>query len=416
MEQWSQPAGRAQVPGESAESADPPAPSSQVPESPPAPSPPAPSPGFSPPQPRPPTGAPPAGHTPSQPTVPSAWQPPTGPPLPPSLPGWQPPGASGVTRPGAAGYQAAGVPAPPHGTAPPPYGASPSHGANPPPYGAAPSPYAPPAGAPGRQPSRRRGWPGVLALILVAALTAAVAVQTWQLVGLSARLDEANDRLATLTQDQSYSGERLDLLEGRAAELERLAGEVFDSEAIANAVLPSVFKVSAGDFTGTAFAVGAAAEAGGTNLLTNFHVVEQVWEQGQRQVTLERTNQRYEAEIIEVEPGDDLAWLHTRHSFVGLAASQDEVRSGQPIIAVGAPLGLTDTVTTGVVSSPAQRLPDGSGPWIQFDAAINPGNSGGPVINSSQEVVGIATTKGRETEGLGFAVPIEVACERFDVC
>jgi S1-C subfamily serine protease len=255
----------------------------------------------------------------------------------------------------------------------------------------------------------------VVALVLVGVLMVALGAVSWQLAGLSARLDEANQRLESMAQDQAYGTERLDAVEERAAELERQAGEVFDSESIASAVLPSVFKVTAGDFTGTAFAVGDAA-AEGTNLFTNYHVVEQVWERGGREVTLERTSQRYPAEIIDVEPESDLAWLQTTHSFNRLAASADEVRSGQPIIAVGAPLGLTDTVTTGVVSSPSQRLPDGSGPWIQFDAAINPGNSGGPVINSAQEVVGIATIKGRESEGLGFAVPIEVACDRFEVC
>jgi S1-C subfamily serine protease len=79
-------------------------------------------------------------------------------------------------------------------------------------------------------------------------------------------------------------------------------------------------------------------------------------------------------------------------------------------------LGLTDTVTTGVVSTPEQHLPDGSGPWVQFDAAVNPGNSGGPVIDSDQQVVGIATAKRQEAEGLGFAVPIEIACDLFEVC
>lgn len=407
MEQWSQPTGRAQVPGAASDAA----PGNQASSAGP------PGVGFAPPQQRPPM---------SGPVAPSASPPPAG--AAPTVP-LPPPGApatpltavtSGfptVTDPGRVPPGPAAPPGLPATAGPPwqPPGSPPAgsvrYGA--PTTGVTPYPSPPPAAVPGRP---RRGWPGVLALILVIVLVAAVAVQSWLLVGLSDRLDRANQQLSGLTQEQAYTGERLDALEDRAAELERKAGEVFDSEAIANAVLPSVFKVSAGDFTGTAFAVGGPSESGGTNLLTNYHVVQQVWERGGREVVLERTNQRYEAEIVDVEPDDDLAWLHTRHSFVGLAASRDEVRSGQPIIAVGAPLGLTDTVTTGVVSSPAQRLPDGTGPWIQFDAAINPGNSGGPVINAGQEVVGIATQKGRETEGLGFAVPITVACERFDVC
>ncbi|MPZ25258.1 MAG: trypsin-like serine protease [Micromonosporaceae bacterium] len=256
----------------------------------------------------------------------------------------------------------------------------------------------------------------MLALVLVLALTAGVAVQTWQLVGVSSRLDRANQRLAELTQGQEYAGERLDAIEDRASELEQRAGEAFDSEEIAAAVVPSVFMVVAGDFGGTAFAVGPETDDGGTNLFTNFHVVQPVWDDGVREVTLERTNQRYPAEIVEVDPAADVAWLQTSTSFRGLATSGEQVRSGQPIIAVGAPLGLTDVVTTGVVSSPSQDLPDGSGPWIQFDAAVNPGNSGGPVINAEQQVVGIATAKNPDAEALGFAVPIEVACDLFDIC
>lgn len=256
----------------------------------------------------------------------------------------------------------------------------------------------------------------MLALVLVGVLVVVAGVQAWQLASLSDRLADATDQLAELRRDQTYGGERLDALEERTGELERAAGEAFNAETVAAAVLPSVFMVVAGDFTGTAFAIGPAAPDGGTHLLTNFHVVEQVWGQGGDEVGLERTNQRYRATIVDVSPENDLAWLHTPTSFRGLVASEEEVRAGQQIIAVGAPHGLTDTVTTGVISSPSQNLEDGSGPWIQFDAAVNPGNSGGPVVNGAQEVVGIATAKREEAEGLGFAVPIEVACRLFDVC
>jgi S1-C subfamily serine protease len=252
--------------------------------------------------------------------------------------------------------------------------------------------------------------------VLVVGLAGGLGYQTWRLEQISSGLARADERLDELAQGQAYAGERLDALEGRAGELERLAGDAFDPEEIAAAVLPSVFMVIAGDFTGTAFAVGPGAAGGGTNLFTNYHVVEQVWEQGGRQVALERSDQRYPAEIVDVDPGSDVAWLRAEASFTGLATAEGEVRSGQPIVAVGAPLGLTDTVTTGVVSTPEQHLPDGSGPWIQFDAAVNPGNSGGPVIDSDQQVVGIATAKRQEAEGLGFAVPIEVACDLFEVC
>jgi hypothetical protein len=340
---------------------------------------------------------------------PQAYQPQPFPPPAPPPGGYQPPPPSGYEPPPPpAGFE----PVPPPPSAPPagfePFGQYPPAPEGWPP----PGPVAPPAGRVGR----RRGWPGVLALVLVLVLGAGVGVQTWQLLEISSQLDQADQQLSELTQGQAYGGERLDVLEDRAAELEQQAGEAFNSEEIAAAVVPSVFMVVAGDFTGTAFAVGPETDQGGTNLFTNYHVIQSIWEQGGREVTLERTNQRYPAEIVEVDPEVDVAWLQTETEFRGLQTSTEEVRSGQPIIAVGAPLGLTDVVTTGVVSSPSQDLPDGTGPWIQFDAAVNPGNSGGPVINSEQQVVGIATRKGNDAEALGFAVPIDVACNLFEIC
>lgn len=273
----------------------------------------------------------------------------------------------------------------------------------------------------------RFAWVGVLVLVLVLGLGIGLGHQNRKLDQLSGHIDEISEQLA---QRQAYDGERLDALEeragsmeertgtleGRAGELEQVVGDVFNSEAIAAAVLPSVFKVQAGSFSGTAFAVGSRVATDGTNLLTNYHVVEQVWQLEEPTVVLERTNQEYEATIVEVDEDADLALLRTDDTFVGLVVTQDEVRSGQPIVAVGAPLGLTDTVTTGVVSTARRELPGASTPWIQFDASIQPGNSGGPVINASKEVVGIATAKAGGVEGIGLAIPVEVACNRFGVC
>jgi len=255
------------------------------------------------------------------------------------------------------------------------------------------------------------------ALVLASILLVGFGVQTWRVVDLSNRLAALDSRLE---QEQSYDSERLDALESRAGALEQAVDAVFDPAAIAEAVLPSVFRVRAGGATGTAFAIGSAADDGGTNLFTNFHVVEQVWYSGGREVSLERTNQVYPATIVEVDEAADIAWLHSKHSFTGLRAATEPVRAGEQIVAVGAPHGLTDTVTTGVVSNVDRHLNDGSGPWIQFDAAINPGNSGGPVINGAKEVVGVTTAAyvaGREiAEGIGLAVPIAIACDRFDIC
>ena len=294
---------------------------------------------------------------------------------------------------------------------PPPESPTPAYSGGPP-AGGGPAPYHPPP--PSAPPGRGRSWPGILALVLVALLLPVLGVQTWQIHRLGDRLAQAHD---DLSEQQAYAQERISALESRASELERIAGEAFDPEAIAEAVLPSVFRVRAGQFGGTAFAVGEPTADGGTNLFTNYHVIESVWEQGGREVYLERTDQRYEARIMDVDPDADVAWLQSPSRFNGLMVATEPARSGQQIVAVGAPFGLTDTVTVGVVSAVGRDdLAGAPGPWIQFDAPINPGNSGGPVINAAHEVVGIATAGRLEAQGIGLARPIDVACARFEVC
>ncbi|HEU5111197.1 MAG TPA: trypsin-like peptidase domain-containing protein, partial [Micromonosporaceae bacterium] len=255
-------------------------------------------------------------------------------------------------------------------------------------------------------------WPGIVALLLVLGLIGVVIFQARQISRLNADLDRAGERV---TQEQAADDGRLDGLETRTEALEKAAGQVFNPEAIAAAVLPSVFRVKAGDFTGTAFAVGKPARGGGTNLFTNFHVVESVWEGGGREVQIQRRGESYPAQIVKVDEENDVAQLTAAAKFDGLATATTSVKSGQQIVVVGAPLGLEDTVTTGVVSA-FRKLEDGSGSVIQFSAPINPGNSGGPVINGEKQVVGIATAKAAEAEGIGLAVPIKTACDEFKIC
>ncbi|MGQ5260028.1 trypsin-like peptidase domain-containing protein [Micromonospora sp. ZYX-F-536] len=333
-----------------------------------------------------------------------------------------------------------GAPPAPHGTVPagsyggPGPGAAPTYGTGAPPASTGTGGYAPAAGSgfppaagpsfPGAQPGwpgaaplpaappRRRRWPVVLATLAVVVLAAVAGLQAYQLDRLGDRLADTDRRLA---QAQDGDGTRLDGLEQRTEALEKQAGAAFNPEAVASAVLPSVFRVRAGEFTGTAFAVGKPVAGGGTNLFTNFHVVEAVWDGGGRQVFLERTDQRFPATIVKVDKTNDVAQLRTTGKFTGLITASAVVKSGQQIVVVGAPLGLEDSVTTGVVSA-LRDAQGNSGPAIQFDAPINPGNSGGPVVNGSKQVVGIATAKARDAEGIGLAVPIKVACDGFKIC
>ncbi|MDG4823806.1 trypsin-like peptidase domain-containing protein [Asanoa sp. WMMD1127] len=277
-----------------------------------------------------------------------------------------------------------------------------------PPFG--PGVVTPPPPAETRKGENRR-WAVGATFALVVLLAGVVAYQ-------AVRIEQLGDRLAaserTQADDRAAVAGRLDGLDGRAADLEKKAGAAFNPEAISSAALPSVFRVASGDVTGTAFAVGKQA-GGKTNLITNFHVVEGVYDGGGREVFLERAGKRYPATIVSVNRGGDVAHLRTSTKINGLVTAKGGVKSGQPVVVVGAPLGLSDSVTTGVVSA-VRELPDSNGPMIQFDAPINPGNSGGPVINSAKQVVGIATAKAQNAEGIGLAVPIKVACDAFKIC
>jgi S1-C subfamily serine protease len=264
--------------------------------------------------------------------------------------------------------------------------------------------------APARPGPPRTARAGVVLLIVV--LVGVVGWQAYQLDRLGDQVSDADRQLA-----QAVAADRAGVtaLESRAAALEATAAQAFDPEAISAAVLPSVFRVRAGNFTGTAFAVGQPAASEQTNLLTNFHVVEAVWDDGRRRVFLERDGVEVSAQIVKVDEEHDLAQLRVDREITGLATTTRTVRSGQQIMVVGAPLGLEDTVTTGVVSAFRQEK-DAGNTMIQFDAPINPGNSGGPVINSAKQVVGLATAKARDAEGIGLAIPIKTACDTFDVC
>jgi len=127
----------------------------------------------------------------------------------------------------------------------------------------------------------------------------------------------------------------------------------------------------------------------------------------------------YKAKVIGKDPSSDIAVLQITDNFspenlVPLAiVSSSSLQVGQQVIAIGNPFGLSDTMTTGIVSQMGRLLPNPDTRFstpnaIQTDAAINPGNSGGPLLNMLGQVVGINTAINSATgefSGIGFAVP-----------
>ena len=147
-------------------------------------------------------------------------------------------------------------------------------------------------------------------------------------------------------------------------------------------------------------------------ILTNNHVVKDAEE---IKVTLS-DKREFEGEVIGTDPKSDLAVI--KIDVDGLPALEwgdsDRLRVGEMVIAVGSPYGLSQTVTSGIVSAKGRanvRIADYED-FIQTDAAINPGNSGGPLINVRGELVGINTAIFSTTggyQGIGFAIPSNMA-------
>ncbi|MFJ2783607.1 MULTISPECIES: S1C family serine protease [unclassified Streptomyces] len=202
--------------------------------------------------------------------------------------------------------------------------------------------------------------------------------------------------------------------------------------AVAAQALPSVVTIQAKS--------GGAQGEGGTgtgfvydqegHIVTNNHVVASAAEGGTLSVTFP-DGKRYDAEVVGRAQGYDVAVLKLTNAPKGLKplplGDSDKVAVGDSTIAIGAPFGLSNTVTTGIISAKNRPVASGDGNGggnsymsaLQTDASINPGNSGGPLLDGSGAVIGInsaiqSTGSGfgqsqAGSIGLGFAIPVNQA-------
>lgn len=156
-------------------------------------------------------------------------------------------------------------------------------------------------------------------------------------------------------------------------------------------------------------------------ILTNNHVISstnedsfyQISEANKITVTLFNDSTEYEATIVGKDEQTDLAVIKINKTGLVKAefADSDSIKVGEFAMAVGNPMGMQSTVTTGIISAVNREITDTDGKkytLIQTDAAINSGNSGGALVNSEGKVIGINTLKltGNSVEGIGFAIPI----------
>ena len=193
--------------------------------------------------------------------------------------------------------------------------------------------------------------------------------------------------------------------------------------ALAAAVTPAVVSIEASNELGSATGSGFIIDANGY-IVTNNHVIANAAYNSKIIVTL-ADGQEFRAELVGQTFEYDLAVLKIKATGLPVVelGNSDGVVVGDTVIAIGSPLGLQSTVTSGIVSALDRPVTTGDNASelsfieaIQTDAAINPGNSGGPLIDAKGRVIGvnsaIATNTTNKTEagsiGLGFAIPVNL--------
>ncbi|MFE0945992.1 S1C family serine protease [Streptomyces mutabilis] len=268
--------------------------------------------------------------------------------------------------------------------------------------------YQPPAPKPGR------GRGGLVAGLLIAALVAGGLGG-----GLGYTLAKNNDETGSTTVSASDTG----------GSVKRDAGTV---AGVAAEALPSTVTIQAEGSngeggTGTGFVFDKQG-----HIVTNNHVVAEAVDGGKLSATFPN-GRKYEARVVGHAQGYDVAVIKLENAPSDLEplplGNSDKVAVGDSTIAIGAPFGLSNTVTTGIISAKNRPVAssDGSGSSkasymsaLQTDASINPGNSGGPLLDAQGNVIGInsaiqSTSNGgfgtgqAGSIGLGFAIPINQA-------
>ena len=209
----------------------------------------------------------------------------------------------------------------------------------------------------------------------------------------------------------------------------------------ANKILPSIVGIEIeysvnsvfsmfgnGSSTATASGSGIIISENGY-ILTNNHVVDssqtnsfyELSSANKVTVTLYNNDKKYEGKIVGQDSQTDLAVIKIEAEGLTAAefADSDTIKVGEFAMAVGNPLGLGSSTTTGIISAINRKITDTDGKTyslIQTDAAINSGNSGGALVNSEGKVIGVNTMKVSSTgvEGMGFAIPINSTVDITD--
>lgn len=281
----------------------------------------------------------------------------------------------------------------------------------------APQPQAPqppePQGPPRRPP---RGRTGVAAVAAASVLSAALASGATYAITRES-IDQEVAR-ATATSQGTQDADRTPAA----------VRTIPNYQDVVSAVIDTVVAISVQSGGGAGAGSGVIIDEGG-HVLTNDHVIS-----GASTINVTLADGRIlAAEVVGTDQTTDLAVLAIQDPPEDLAVAElgtsADLSVGQDVIAVGNPLGLSSTVTTGIISAldrPVSTSESGQGQnlvvtnAIQVDAAINPGNSGGPLFDLSGRVIGITSSiatlsqGGSGSIGLGFAIPVDLASRIAD--
>ena len=282
-------------------------------------------------------------------------------------------------------------------------------------------------GGSGKKRRRGPGWVALVASVVVASLLGAGGA-----VGAVKYLDARDGTLSSRSSAAPTA-----IATGDTTKTVNSSGQAPDWEAVSAAVSNAVVSIAIATDRGTALGSGVIYDKDG-HIITNNHVGAGA---AQIQVTL-ADGRVYDADTTGTDPATDLAVIQLKDAPDNLTVAQlgdsDKLTTGQDVMAIGNPLGLSSTVTTGIISAldrpvvnaQGEEGEGGSGSGssssavytnaIQIDAAINPGNSGGPLFDEKGRVIGITSsiaTMGRSSSGeggsgsigIGFAIPVKLA-------
>lgn len=200
---------------------------------------------------------------------------------------------------------------------------------------------------------------------------------------ISLTLHELTSRL---TKQQSSFEEQITLLKSKGGDFSGIISEA----------VKSVVTVRTDKSLGSGFVVDKRGY-----IVTNYHVIA-----GARQLAVAtHDRQLIGATLVGTDKFRDLALLKIDANYPALSLSSSEkLQVGNKVIAIGNPLGLSFTVTEGIISGLHREGPNGLEEYIQTDVSLNPGNSGGPLIDTNGAVIGVNNFKVGDAESLGFAL------------